>query len=762
MTAMDAEAITRILGDVLGVGSFDADTLSYMASIVEDEPAASAEQLWEMLGDFIRDAGTASDGDDAAGLALCAKLAQELRPGEKLDTACAGYPAARDNIALNKPVTLSALLEPAGQTSGGFAEVYGAGDGSVKGGLDELPQEHLKVVSAVSKAKKEKVARRAERKLWRAEAKTEDDAVWVDLPSGCSLATSGSGTAVDFHLDRYTLPNKKGSGELLNTVSCTFAQGRRYGILGRNGCGKSTLLDAIAKREISSVPSCSIFYVRQEVEGDDRKPLDWVLQANSERQMLISQKEALERDTNDASAGVKLSRIYQRLQEIDGDEAHLQEKRAEGILAGLGFDSRLKEKATKDLSGGWRMRVALACALFVSPGLLLLDEPTNHLDLETVIWLENYLNTDFHQTLLVVSHDRMFLNEVVSDIVLFEREKLDVYKGDYRAFEKIRQEHRVRQERLREQQEMKREHLQDYITKHAEAGNNGCKAAAQRKARMRKLERLGMEAQASIEGRKMKVSYDGTQEEVDEVQAADSVELDFPDPGVCDSLGNPLLRFDSVEFGYGDSPALFTGLNLSIDQASRIAILGKNGTGKSTLLKLLLGKLKPRFGLCSPHRGARIQYVAQHHLEELDGESKPLDIALERFPGDGSMTHQQRMRQYLGHFGLGGEVLPFQKVRTLSGGQKFRVSLAMAMYCKPHLLVLDEPTNHLDMETIDALVEALCDFKGGFILVSHDEHLIGSACKDLYVLEKKSLVRFPGSISEYKKKVLASRGKRSA
>eukprot|EP00931_Biecheleriopsis_adriatica_P076579 TRINITY_DN50270_c0_g1_i1.p1 TRINITY_DN50270_c0_g1~~TRINITY_DN50270_c0_g1_i1.p1 ORF type:complete len:766 (-),score=170.00 TRINITY_DN50270_c0_g1_i1:38-2311(-) len=757
---MDADAIAKVLGDVLGASSFDSDTLSYMASIVEEESEANADQLWELLGDFLRDADIVSDGDEQTGLALCAKLAAKLHPDG--EAPAGGYPAkaspAHDSSALTKPITLSALLEPAGQGSGGgIADVYGQNDSAVKGGMDELPQEHLKVVSAVSKAKKEKAARRAERKLWRAEVKTEEDAVWVDLPSGCSLASSGS-TAIDFHLDRFSLQNKKGSGDLLNSVSCTFAQGRRYGILGRNGCGKSTFLDAIARREISTVPSCSIFYVRQEVEGDERKPLEWILQANSERQMLLAEKEALEADKS-ASAGVQLSRVYQRLQELDGDEAHLQEVRAGDILAGLGFDAKLKEKATKDLSGGWRMRVALACALFVSPGLLLLDEPTNHLDLETVIWLENYLNNDFHQTLLVVSHDRMFLNEVVSDIVMFENEKLEVYKGDYRAFEKVREEHRVRQERLREQQEMKREHLQEYITKHAEAGNNGCKAAAQRKARMRKLERLGMEAQATVEGRKLKLSYDGTQEEVSEVQAAATVELNFPDPGVCDSLGNPLLRFSDAEFGYGELPALFTGLNLSIDQASRIAILGKNGTGKSTLLKLLLGKLKPRAGLCSPHRGARIEYVAQHHLEELDGESCPLEIALERFPGDGSMTHEQRMRQHLGHFGLGGEVLPHQKVRTLSGGQKFRVSLAMAMHRKPHLLVLDEPTNHLDMETIDALVQALRDFKGGFILVSHDEHLIETACKDLYVLEKKSLTRFCGGIADYKKKVLSKSAK---
>jgi len=403
------------------------------------------------------------------------------------------------------------------------------------------------------------------------------------------------------------------------------------------------------------------------------------------------------------------------------------------------------------------MRVSLAKALFLEPHLLLLDEPTNHLDLETVVWLEKYLNTEFHQTLLVVSHDRMFLNEVVTDICLFENEKLELSRGDYATFEKVREEHRTRQERLREAQEMKREHLQEYITKHAEAGSNGCKAAAQRKARMRKLERLGMEAQAQIDGRKLKVSYDGPVEDVKEVDAERATVLTFPDPGVCDSLGNALLRFDDATFGYREGPALFSGVSFSVDQSSRIAILGRNGAGKSTLIKLLLGKLKPTSGICQRHRGARVQYIAQHHLDELDGDSKPLKLALERYPGDGSNSHELRMRQHLGHFGLGGDVLPFQSIRTLSGGQKFRVSLALAMWEKPHLLVMDEPTNHLDMETIDALVKAIDDFKGGVMVVSHDQHLIASCCKELRVVANRRVVQYNGTIETYKKQILTGK-----
>ncbi|CAE8699316.1 unnamed protein product [Polarella glacialis] len=767
---MDAAAIAAVLKDVLDSSKFAEETLDYMASILQEEPEAGDSEMWELLADFLRDAGVVAEDDEAAGLAICSQLVTRLRPGQaggstsstakapaaagKGSQGGGGYGGAKAE-ALSRPVMLSSLLEAAPQGSGaGFGDAYQVGDGPLgpRGGLEELPQEHLKVVAAVAKKKNEKIARRAERKAWRAEEMEEEDAVWVDLPAGQSLG--GAGGAVDFHLERYNLVNKKGSGDLLCNASCTFAQGRRYGLLGRNGVGKSTFLDAVARREVPGVPSCSIFYVRQEVEGDERTAGEWLLQADSEKVRLNAEKEQLTGESSDG--GIRLAQIYGRLEEIEGSEKHVEEKRASDILTGLGFDSVLRSKATRDLSGGWRMRVALACALFVSPGLLLLDEPTNHLDLETVIWLEHYINTGFHGTLLVVSHDRVFLNEVVTDIVLFENEALEVYRGDFNAFEKIREEHRARQERLREQQEMKREHLQEYITKHAEAGNNGCKAAAQRKARIRKLDKLGMEAQSAIEGRKIKLSYDGVQKDVEAVQDVASVTLTFPDPGVCDSLGNPLLRFTDLEFGYGDEPALFSGLNLSIGQDSRIAILGKNGSGKSTLLKLLLSKLRPRAGSSAPHRGACVEYVAQHHLENLDGESRPLQIALDRFPGDGSMTHELKMRMHLGHFGLGGDVLPHQKVKTLSGGQKFRVSLALAMYRKPHLLVMDEPTNHLDLETIDALVDALDEFKGGVILVSHDEHLIDSVCKDLYVLEKKKLNRFPGGIIEYKKRVLAN------
>mmetsp|Transcript_32864 Transcript_32864/g.94418 ORF Transcript_32864/g.94418 Transcript_32864/m.94418 type:complete len:768 (+) Transcript_32864:41-2344(+) len=766
MAPLSAETVQDVLKEICGADAFDEDTLTYIASIITDaeESSDDPQELLGLIGDFLTDAGAAAD--EESGLQICKQLVARFHPGKAGGREVPGPSAKtagsaketptdkKEGTALQKPVVLSSLLGTDGSAGSEFADVYNVGGGTVKGGMDEMPQEQLKVVAAIGKAKKEKVARRAERKAWRPEVKHEDDAVWVDMPTGASLGSSAGG--VDFHLERATLTNKKGTGDLLNDVTCTFAQGRRYGLLGRNGVGKSTFLDAVARRELPGVPSCSIFYVRQEVEGDARTALQWVLEADSERTALTAEKGRLEKEGNQKS-GERLVYIYQRLEELAGEGEHVQEKRASDILRGLGFDEQLRSKATQSLSGGLRMRVAIACALFVSPGLLLLDEPTNHLDLETVVWLEKYLNTDFHQTLLVVSHDRMFLNEVVTDICLFENEKLELSRGDYGTFEKVREEHRTRQERLRESQEMKREHLQEYITKHAEAGSNGCKAAAQRKARMRKLERLGMEAQAQIDGRKLKASYDGPVEDIQEVETQRATVLLFPDPGVCDSLGNALLRFDDASFGYGDGPALFSGVSFSVDQSSRIAILGRNGAGKSTIIKLLLGKLKARAGLCQRHRGARIQYIAQHHLDELDGDSSPLKLALERFPGDGSNSHELKMRQHLGHFGLSGDVLPFQLIRTLSGGQKFRVSLALAMWEKPHLLIMDEPTNHLDMETIDALIKAINEFKGGVMVVSHDEHLIASCCKELRVVANKRVVQYNGTIETYKKQILTGK-----
>lgn len=358
----------------------------------------------------------------------------------------------------------------------------------------------------------------------------------------------------------------------------------------------------------------------------------------------------------------------------------------------------------------------------------------------------------------MVSHDRHFLNETITDVVNFHGGSLNCYRGDISNFDAVREEEKQRQIRLYENQEAKREHLQKYIDLHAQSGENGVKAAKQRKSRMKKLDKLGTMAQS--EGKKYKASYDGPAEEVQEYEEDEEVVLNFPDPGGFD--GN-IVAIEQMKFGYQEDKLLLNNIDLTIDLKSRIAFLGRNGCGKSTLIKLIVGSLAPLQGKATLNSRAKVEYLAQHQLEQLDPEGTPLEAILERYPGDGGNNHILTMRRYLANFGLGGEILPYQRIQTMSGGQKCRLCLACALYRKPHLLVLDEPTNHLDLETTAALIDAIKDFAGGVILVSHDQHLITSVCRELYVvrggrLEKIAQGVVDGSaFNAYKKAVIQGR-----
>eukprot|EP00537_Pseudo-nitzschia_pungens_P019192 CAMPEP_0172411862 /NCGR_PEP_ID=MMETSP1061-20121228/77609_1 /TAXON_ID=37318 /ORGANISM="Pseudo-nitzschia pungens, Strain cf. pungens" /LENGTH=908 /DNA_ID=CAMNT_0013148077 /DNA_START=193 /DNA_END=2919 /DNA_ORIENTATION=- len=453
----------------------------------------------------------------------------------------------------------------------------------------------------------------------------------------------------------------------------------------------------------------------------------------------------------------QLVTAHQRMSEIEQLDGGDPEPRARKVLAGLGFTKEMQDKPTSALSGGWRMRVSLSCALFANPSLLLLDEPTNHLDLEAVLWLERYLTQSFTGTLVVVSHDRHFLNEVVTDVVHFNKNTLATYRGDITNFESVLVENKIRQQRQREQQEAKRAHLQKYIDLHAQAGENGVKASKQRKSRMKKLDKIGVMAQ---DGKRWKASYDGDAQEVEEVEEDEEVVLNFPDPG---SFDKDMIKLEQVKFGYSESNILLEGVDLTVDLSSRIALLGRNGCGKSTLVKLCVGGLKPLSGEAKIDPRCKIEYLAQHQLEQLDPDGTPLSTMVDRYPEDRSNTHIGELRRYLANFGLGGTVLPVQKIHTMSGGQKCRLCLACAMYRKPHLLVLDEPTNHLDLETTEALIEAIRNFKGGVLLVSHDQHLLTSVCKDLLVVENRKVQVLQGGRSnkdafeDYKKQVVSGR-----
>ncbi|XP_068172766.1 ATP-binding cassette sub-family F member 3 [Antennarius striatus] len=527
---------------------------------------------------------------------------------------------------------------------------------------------------------------------------------------------SGKNRSYDIRIENFDV--SFGERCLLQGAELSLASGRRYGLIGRNGLGKTTLLKMLASRNLRVPAHISILHVEQEVDGDETAALQSVLESDSQREGLLGEERRLNTRISggkaDGTESVRLSEIYSKLEEIEADKAPA---RASVILAGLGFSPRMQQQTTKEFSGGWRMRLALARALFARPDLLLLDEPTNMLDVRAILWLENYLQT-WQSTILVVSHDRNFLNAVVTDIVHLHSQRLDSYRGDYENFIKTKEDRLKNQQREYEAQLQYRQHIQVFIDRFRYNANR----AAQVQSKLKLLEKLP---------------------ELKPIEKETEVTLRFPDH--FEKLSPPILQLDEVEFYYSPHQRLFTGLNLSADLESRICIVGENGAGKSTILKLLMGELTPVSGVRQAHRNLKIGYFSQHHVDQLDLNVCSVELLLNRFPG----RTEEEYRHQLGGYGITGE-LAMRPVASLSGGQKSRVAFAqMTMPC-PNFYVLDEPTNHLDMETIEALAKALHKFKGGVVLVSHDERLIRLVCQELWVCEGGKVRRIDGGFDEYR------------
>ncbi|XP_041655477.1 ATP-binding cassette sub-family F member 3 [Cheilinus undulatus] len=527
---------------------------------------------------------------------------------------------------------------------------------------------------------------------------------------------SGKNRSYDIRIENFDV--SFGERCLLQGAELSLASGRRYGLIGRNGLGKTTLLKMLASRNLRVPAHISILHVEQEVAGDDTSALQSVLESDTLREELLSEEKKLNariaNGTADGMESVRLSEIYAKLEEIEADKAPA---RASVILAGLGFSPRMQQQATKEFSGGWRMRLALARALFARPDLLLLDEPTNMLDVRAILWLENYLQT-WQSTILVVSHDRNFLNAVVTDIIHLHSQRLDSYRGDYENFIKTKEDRLKNQQREYDAQLQYRQHIQVFIDRFRYNANR----AAQVQSKLKLLEKLP---------------------ELKPLEKETEVTLRFPDN--FEKLSPPILQLDEVEFHYSADQRLFSGLNLSADLESRICIVGENGAGKSTILKLLMGELTPVNGVRQAHRNLKIGYFSQHHVDQLDLNVCSVELLLNKFPG----RTEEEYRHQLGGYGITGE-LATRPVASLSGGQKSRVAFAqMTMPC-PNFYILDEPTNHLDMETIEALAKALNKFKGGVILVSHDERLIRLVCRELWVCESGKVSRIDGGFDEYR------------
>lgn len=498
--------------------------------------------------------------------------------------------------------------------------------------------------------------------------------------------------------------------------------GRRYGLLGENGCGKSTFLKAIAAREYPVPEQIDIYLLNEPADPSEYSALEWVVhEAESELKRLESTVEKI--IETEGPEDPRLDDLYER---IDSMDPATFEPRASLILNGLGFNAKTIQKKTKDMSGGWKMRVALAKALFVKPTILLLDDPTAHLDLEACVWLEEYLKR-FDRILVLVSHSQDFLNGVCSNMIDMRNKKLNLYGGNYDSYIKTRSEQETNQMKQYAKQQEEIAHIKKFI---ASAGTYA-NLVRQAKSRQKILDK--MEADGLIE----KVVPDKV--------------FSFRFPSV-EKLPPPVLSFDNVTFSYSGDAAdnLYENLNFGVDMDSRIALVGPNGVGKSTLLRLMTGALTPTGGQISRHTHLKIGVYSQHSADQLDLTKSALEFVREKYPN--ISQDYQYWRQQLGRYGLTGEGQT-AFMGTLSEGQRSRVVFALLAIESPNMILLDEPTNGLDIPTIDSLADAINAFEGGVVVVSHDFRLLDKIAKDIFVCEHKSTTRWDGSILQYKAKL---------
>jgi ATP-binding cassette subfamily F protein 3 len=513
-------------------------------------------------------------------------------------------------------------------------------------------------------------------------------------------------------LEIATLTYRVAGRVLLDAASAFVPAGHRVGLVGRNGSGKSTLLRLIlGELEPDGgglrVPrDTTVGMLAQEAPGGAATPLDTVLAADRRRAALLDEAET-------AHDPHRIAEIQAQLVDID---AHAAPARAATILAGLGFDQAAQGQALSSFSGGWRMRVALAAQLFAAPDLLLLDEPTNHLDFEAAAWLEGFLKR-YPKTLILVSHDRDFLNEVADGILHLEHGKLVFYRGNYDRFRRTRAERLAYVEALATKREAERKHIQAFIDRFRAKATK----ARQAQSRIKALARL---------------------EPIELAARDETVRFQFPEP---EALPPPLIALDRAAVGY-DGPPVLQRLDLRVDPDDRIALLGANGNGKSTLVRLLAGRLPARAGTRVASSKLKVGYFAQHQIEELEARDTPYQHLARLMPA----ARVDQVRARLGRFGFGQQRADVP-VASLSGGEKARLTLALISHDAPNLLVLDEPTNHLDLEAREALIEGLADYGGAVILVTHDRHLVELIADRLWLVADGTAQPFDGDIDDYRR-----------
>ncbi|KAE8211598.1 hypothetical protein CF327_g4662 [Tilletia walkeri] len=722
--------------------SLDDPIVSYLSGFV-DEPDESPEEALTSVIEPILESATRYNPAQARELkavlaAIRAVLEEKAPEDDEL------YQTSTGLTRLDRVVDMSktAMSKTAGFDTAGGVDLGLGGSKKNRTTVD------LKKLEKQETKTRAKLAKRAQRDLYESSKVVElakNQASYEELFLKVNPLENAAhrGKNKDIHLPSIDL--NFGSNRLLNNATLTLASGRRYGVIGRNGYGKSTLLRNMALRELPIPSHISLLYVEQEITGDDTTALEAVLRADVWRERLLveertinSQLAALEEvaaaaaatETAEAADGgpmdmptrqremrreeltVRLGEVQSQLIEMDAESGPA---RAAALLSGLGISSEQQSWPTKAFSGGWRMRLALARALFCKPDLLMLDEPSNMLDLDAIAWLEDYLVEEWKGTLLLVSHDRAFLDNVATDIIHVHSQRLDYYKGNFSQFYSTREERRLNQQREYEANKLKREHLQAFVDRWRYNANR----AAQAQSRLKELERLPI---------------------LEPPEADDVVTFRLPE---VEQLNPPLIQLDEVTFGYTPERILLEHVSVDVTMDSRIAVIGPNGAGKSTLMKLLIGELAPIKGDQKKNGRLRIGWFSQHHIDQLDYKATPVGFLTAKFPG----KTEQEYRSHLGAFGITGST-GLQKIETLSGGQKSRVAFAQLSLQRAHILVLDEPTNHLDVEGLDALASAIKKWNGGVIVISHDQTFIKETCNEVIVVRGGRAVRktFDGNL----------------
>ncbi|KGQ41451.1 ABC transporter ATP-binding protein [Gallibacterium anatis] len=511
---------------------------------------------------------------------------------------------------------------------------------------------------------------------------------------------------------------KRGITTLLENANATITPGQKVGLVGKNGCGKSSLFSLIKgelfpeQGDVTYPNGWQISWVNQETPALEISALDYTIKGDREYTQL-QQQLAIANQQND---GYRIAAIHSQLDAID---AWTIQSRASTLLHGLGFEESQLSLPVKSFSGGWRMRLNLAQALLCRSDLLLLDEPTNHLDLDAVIWLESWLKS-YSGTLVLISHDRDFLDPIINKVIHIEQHQLFEYTGNYSNFEIMRASKLAQQNALYQQQQQKIAHLQKFIDRFKAKATK----AKQAQSRIKALERMEKIAPAHIDN---------------------PFSFHFPQP---EYLPNPLLSMEKVSAGYGENLVL-QHIKLNLVPGSRIGLLGKNGAGKSTLIKLLAGELAPQSGVVQLAKGVQLGYFAQHQLDILRSEESPLWHLQRLAP----TKTEQELRDYLGGFAFHGDKVK-QAIASFSGGEKARLVLALIVWQRPNLLLLDEPTNHLDLDMRQALTEALMDYEGSLVVVSHDRHLLRNTVSEFYLVYDKKVEAFDGDLEDYQKWLL--------